>query len=418
MTFREVLFKKDFFCLWSGQIISEFGDRLNQMALIALVYAKYPGSVVALARLIIFIIIPVFIIGPVAGVYVDRWDRKRVMIISDIFRSVAAIGIPIFVYMDMMVPVYIMVFLIFSATRFFLPSKMALIPLIVKKEKLLVANLLSNTTRMIATVTGFAAAGFLVQLVGHMWGFYINSASYLVSAFLIGFITPKGALKNIRGGLHATRQIVERSLRESILSDLAEGFKHLFKKNDMKIVTGMLFILMGGMGSIFCVIIVFIQDSFGTVTRDLGIFGIFLAVGLFIGTVLYGKCAGGFSKIRTMFWSLALTGTGMALFTVIAEEGVGLAVTGLVIIALGAAASPLLTCAQTLVHMLVPDEARGRIFSSIEAVIHLAFIIMMLLTAHLSKYVSNFSILLASSIVFFILGSGGFFYLKGKRDII
>ncbi|MFH1394659.1 MAG: MFS transporter, partial [Candidatus Omnitrophota bacterium] len=161
--FRDVLFKKNFFSLWLGQIISEFGDRLNQMALIALVYSKSPGSVIALAKVLFFVVVPVFVIGPVAGVYVDRWDRKKVMIISDVLRGVLVLTIPVFVYFKLMIPVYIAVFFIFSATRFFLPSKMALIPAIVSKEKLLVANSLSNTTRMLATILGFAAAGFIVK---------------------------------------------------------------------------------------------------------------------------------------------------------------------------------------------------------------------------------------------------------------
>ena len=85
---REVLFNKKFFPLWAGQIISEFGDRLNQMALLALVYSKSPGSVMAVANLLFFIIIPVFAIGPLAGVYIDRWDRKKIMVISDIVRGI------------------------------------------------------------------------------------------------------------------------------------------------------------------------------------------------------------------------------------------------------------------------------------------------------------------------------------------
>jgi hypothetical protein len=70
--FRDVLTNRDFLFLWLGQIVSNFGDRLNQMALVALVYQRNPGNEVALAKLISFTIIPVFIIGPIAGVWVSR----------------------------------------------------------------------------------------------------------------------------------------------------------------------------------------------------------------------------------------------------------------------------------------------------------------------------------------------------------
>ncbi|MGB2878814.1 MAG: MFS transporter [Candidatus Omnitrophota bacterium] len=402
--FRDVLFSKNFFSLWSGQIISEFGDRLNQMALISLIYYKEPGSVMALARLLFFIIIPVFVIGPVAGVYVDRWDRKRTMIISDVLRGVLVLGIPVFVYLDMMVPVYVLVFLIFSATRFFLPSKMSFIPAIVSEEKLMVANALTNTTRMIATVLGFALAGLIVKLIGHTWGFYLNSISYFVSAAFIAVITPKRELKNVKEEIHMTKEIIEKSIRKNLWSEIIEGFGYVFRKSQMKIVTSTFFLLMSGAGAIFCIIIVFVQESFGSITEDLGLFGALLGVGLFLGTVVFGKIGQKFSKIRSIFVSFALCGIGINLFAFYARNNSSLLVGGFLILLIGVAVAPILTCTSTLIHVLIPDEARGRIFSSMEAIMHLGFMIFMFLTAYVSRFVSNFAILVTSGIVFLVVG--------------
>ena len=91
--FREVLSDRNFLFLWLGQLVSNFGDRLTQMALVALVYQRNPGSEMALAKLISFTIIPVFVIGPIAGVWVDRLNRKNVMVISDILRGLSLIHI-------------------------------------------------------------------------------------------------------------------------------------------------------------------------------------------------------------------------------------------------------------------------------------------------------------------------------------
>ena len=407
--FREVLFTKNFFSLWSGQIISEFGDRLNQMALIALVYYKEPGSVMALSKLLFFIIIPVFVIGPVAGVYVDRWDRKRVMIISDILRGLMVLAIPVFVYLDMMIPIYVVVFLIFSATRFFLPSKMAFIPSIVSEEKLMVANSLANTTRMIATVLGFAIAGLIVKWVGHIWGFYLNSLSYFVSAVFIAVITPKEKLKDVKEEIHMTKEIVEKSLRRHFLTEIVDGFKYVFGKGPMRVVTGTFFLLMAGVGAIFCIIIIFIQESFGSVTEDLGLFGAFLGVGLFLGTVVFGKFGQKLSKIKAIFTCFALCGSAIGLFAFYAKGDPSLFVGGLLTLLAGAAAAPILTCTNTLIHVLIPDEARGRIFSSMEAIIHLAFMIFMFLTAYLARFVSNFAILISCGMIFLLIGIAGHF---------
>ncbi|MGB2601937.1 MAG: MFS transporter [Candidatus Omnitrophota bacterium] len=415
--FRDVLFKKNFFCLWSGQIVSEFGDRLNQMALISLVYSKHPGSVMALANLLFFIVVPVFAIGPVAGVYVDRWDRKRVMIIADIVRGLLILLVPLFVYLDMMAPVYVVVFLIFSATRFFLPSKLAFIPDIVSEEKLLVANSLSNTTRMIATILGFAVAGFIIKWVGHLCGFYLDSVSYFVSAVLIALITPKEKLVNVKEELHMTREIIEKSIRRNVWTEIVEGFGHMFKQDKMKMVTSIFFLLMAGAGAVFCIIIVFIQESFGSVTEDLGIFGVFLGAGLFLGTIVYAKYGQNISKTRAMFGGFILCGIGICFFALYSENNPLLLVGGALIMFVGAAAAPILTCANTLIHVLVPDEVRGRIFSSMEAVVHLAFLAFMFLTAALSKIISNFAILITCGLIFACVGVAGQVFAKREEEI-
>ncbi|MFH1664684.1 MAG: MFS transporter [Candidatus Omnitrophota bacterium] len=414
--FRDVLFRKNFFSLWCGQIISEFGDRLNQMALISLVYSKSPGSVMAMAKLLFFIVIPVFVIGPVAGVYVDRWDRKKVMIIADVLRGVLVLCIPFFVIFNMTLPIYIVVFLMFSATRFFLPSKLALIPAIVSEEKLMVANSLSNVTRMIATILGFALAGFIVKWVGHMWGFYLDSISYFVSAALILLITPRKDLKDVKSDIRLTRELIGHSIRRNVWSDIGEGFRHMMGKDKMKVVTSTLILLMAGAGSIFCVIIVFVQETFGSITEALGILGVFLGVGLFAGTMIYGRFGQNLSKIRTMFTCFALSGVAIGMFAVYAQRSPVFFSAGLMIMLAGASAAPILTCTNTLIHVLVPDDVRGRIFSSMEAVMHTAFLIFMFLTAYLSRYLSNFTILLASGIVFSTVGVIGQVVTRGVKN--
>ncbi|MDP8298688.1 MAG: MFS transporter [Candidatus Tantalella remota] len=412
--FREVLFQKNFFFLWSGQIISEFGDRLNQMALIALIYSKHPGSVMALANLLMFTIIPVFLIGPVAGVYVDRWDRRRVMIISDLLRGVLVLLIPLCVMFSLMLPVYVVIFIMFSATRFFLPSKMALIPAIVSREQLLVANSLANTTRMLATIFGFALAGFLVQRVGHMWGFYLDSLSYFISAILISRMVLKGRGVSAKDTIAEAREVIEGSIRRHLWAEIKEGFRHMVEQDRMKAVTGIVFLLMAGTGAVFCVIIVFVQEAFGTVTADLGILGVFLGGGLLAGTVLFGKFGQALSRMRTMFGSLSLCGFCLILFVVTAKTHPILFLGAFLIFVLGAAAAPILTCVNTLMHSLVPDEARGRIFSSMEVVIHLAFLLFMLLTAYLAVYIDKFYILLGCGIVFIITGAAGYVTIRVK----
>ena len=154
------------------------------MALVALVYQRNPGSEIALAKLISFTIIPVFLVGPIAGAWIDRLNRRKIMVIADILRGALVLSIPLFIMAKQILLVYLAIFLTFSISRFFIPSKMALIPEIVPKEKLLVANALNDTTHMIGNVVGLVVAGVIVNIafIGAIGGFYIDAATFFVSA--------------------------------------------------------------------------------------------------------------------------------------------------------------------------------------------------------------------------------------------
>jgi len=281
---RELLKDKNFFLLWFAQIVSNFGDRLNQMALIGLIYIRTPGSTIELAKLLSFTIIPVFIIGPIAGIYVDRWNRRATMIACDIIRGLLVLLIPLIIkYSTSMVPIYVVVFIIFSVTRFFVPSKLSIIPDIVHKDKLLLANSLSSTTMMIATIVSFGFSGIIVAAFGPQAGFYIDSASYFISAILVFFVAVK-LKENIKSG-EAGAKFAGIS-RRTIVGDIKEGMEYLKGHKDIRMVANTMFLIMAGVGSVYIVIIVFIQEALRSSTKHLGLLVMFLGIGLFLGSII------------------------------------------------------------------------------------------------------------------------------------
>ncbi len=409
--FRDVLKDRNFFVLWIGQVISNFGDRLNQMALVALVYQRTPGSAIALAKLISFTIIPVFIIGPVAGVWVDRLNRKNVMIISDVLRGILVLSIPLFIILNQMLLIYIAVFLIFSLSRFFVPSKMAIIPDLVSRDKLLVANTLTDTTHMIGSVVGLVVAGIIVNIryIGAMGGFYIDAASFFISASLIALIIQKEFVKGVREDLVVTRKALESSIRKSIFEEIKEGLSYLRKHRDMHFIMKVFFLLMAGLGAISCVIIVFVQEAFGTATRDLGFLGMFLIGGLFLGTLFYGRFGQRLKKQKIISLSFVATGLFLIFFTLLVRKNPNILMAAILSGLLGVSVSPIMGSTNTLIHETIPEEARGRIFSSLEAIIHLAFLIFMFAAAYSTKYIDRFWIMIITGAIFSICGLIGVF---------
>ena len=399
--FGDVLKNRSFLLLWLGQVISNFGESLIKMSLIGLVSSKAPGSAIGLAKLFFFIVIPVFIIGPVAGVYVDRWDRKRVMVISDILRGILVLSIPFFIlFIESLVPVYIAVFLIFSVTRFFYLSKMAIIPDIVPKDMLLVANTLSDTTRVIGTCIGLVVAGIMVERIGATRGFYINSVTYFISALLISNMVVRKIIHQFREDILRAREAIRHAIRKSVWAEIKDGIKFIVGHKKMKFVIEAFFFLMAGIGSASCVVMVFIQESFGSVTQDLGILFMFLGVGIFIGTMLYGRFGQRLLKEKVTLMCMLFSGIFIALFAVVTKLFPYLWASGATMFIAGLFIGPIIVSLNTIVHESIPQEARGRIFSALEAVINLGFLVFMFVAAFFVEYIGKMWVLVFCGALF------------------
>lgn len=162
---------------------------MSQMALIGLVYGR-EGTSIQFAKILSFTIIPVFLVGPLAGALVDKWDRRKTMYVCDLIRAGLVLLIPIFLfYKQTFIWIYLIIFLAFSIGRFFIPAKLAIIPDMVSPKDLLLANSMINTTGMIAAVLGFGISGLIVERWGARTGFYLDSASFLISATCIFLIS-------------------------------------------------------------------------------------------------------------------------------------------------------------------------------------------------------------------------------------
>jgi len=414
--FRDVLRNRSFLCLWLGQIVANFGERLTQMALVALVYSKAPGSTIELAKIFFFVVIPVFVIGPLAGVYVDRWDRKRVMIISDISRGALLLVIPLFLSLaGNFLPIYVTVFLIFAITRFFYLSKMAIIPDLVPKEMLLIANTLSDTTKLIATFIGIAIAGIIVERIGALNAFYINAFTYFISALLLSNMVVKRIINHFKEDILLAKDAIRRSFRKSIWAEIKEGMKYIYSHPRMRFISGSFFLVMAASGAISCVTIVFIQETFDSVTSDLSILFMFLGMGAFLGAMTYGRFGQKIIKSNIISLCMVAAGFFIAAFALTAEFTKDLRLSSAVIFLTGLCVGPIIVSLNTMAHEIIPPETRGRIFSSLECVINLGFLTFMFVAASLAEYTSNVWILTACGILLFF--GGGIIFLVGRKGV-
>ena len=400
--FREVLKNRNFFLLWSGQIISQLGDRLDQMALIAFIYQRAPGSALQIAKILSFTIIPVFLIGPLAGVYVDRWDRRRTMYICDLLRSILVFTIPFFLfYTRSLAPVYLIIFIVFSIGRFFVPAKLSIIPDLVEKKDLLIANSLVNTTGMIAAIMGFGISGVLVQWLGSKTGFYLDSLSFLISATFIFLISKRFvAAVNFK---EVSKEIVE-VIRKSVFQEIKDGILYFIQKKDIRFTAGIIFALWSALGAVYVVVIVFVQKTLHSATKDLGLLVMFLGIGLFLGSLIYGKFGQRVSHYKIIFACLVASGIMSVIFALGIHYYPNFLLAAFLALSLGLIIAPIMIASNTIIHNVSDNEMLGKIFSSLEIVMHLGFLSFMFISSVLAEKFSHVLILVSVGGLLSVLG--------------
>ncbi|HAJ56504.1 MAG TPA: hypothetical protein DCL35_01910 [Candidatus Omnitrophica bacterium] len=413
--FRNVLGNRNFSLLWIGQIISQFGDRLNQMALIALIYRFAPGSTTQMAKVMSFTIIPVFLIGPIAGVYVDRWDRRRTMVVCDILRGILILFIPFyFIKLGSMLPIYVIVFLAFSIARFHVPAKMSIIPDLVKTDDLLLANSLVNTTGMVAAMFGLGLGGILVGIVGAEGGFIIDGVSFLISGILIFFLSTR-VIRNLkRERLIDVGKGIAEVIRKSAFEEMKDAVVFLSKQKQLRSCLGILFLLWASLGAIYVVSIIFVQQAFSSVTKEIGLLVVGLGLGLFAGSLFYGRLGKKRDGFRTIFSCIFACGVVLSIFVLAVIKAPNLLIALVLAFILGLVVSPVMVISNTLVQELTESTMRGKIFSSIEIVVHFAFLVAMLISAPLADRIGPVKILLFVSSSLVLIGLAGLIGQYGK----
>jgi MFS transporter, DHA3 family, macrolide efflux protein len=239
MSGRQLLHIADFRRLWAGQAISDFGDAMTSLALL-LVVNQLTGSTAALALMAICLALPQVIVGIVAGVYVDRWDRRKVMLASDAIRAAIVLGFVFVRSTDTLWLLYVLAIAQASVGTFFTPARTALIPNLVPLEGLMAANSLGQANRLVAGVLGGAAAGVIVGVFAVSWPvFAIDSLTFVASFLFVMRIRTSGRPAAQPGGA-----------RMSVLQSVAEGM-HVVGRS--RLLTGALItagVIMLGLGAV------------------------------------------------------------------------------------------------------------------------------------------------------------------------
>jgi len=363
---------------WIGQVVSEIGDHFNNIAVFSLaVQTTRSGLVVS--GVMLSRAIPAMLAGPLAGVVLDRVDRKRVMIASDLIRTVVAACFIFTVRHPSATLLYILSALLMLASPFFTSGRASILPAIATEEELHTANSLTQTTQWTTLSVGAFLGGTSVMTFGYQWAFAGNALSFLISAFCISrlFLPGRGFRPPRRS--HTEAEVV-RPWHEYV-----EGLRYM---RSVPLVMGLLAVNIGwatGGGAAQILFSVFGELVFNRGPAGLGYIWGCAGIGLLCGGALaytIGRRLSFENYKRTIVICYVVHGgsyilfsqtrsfTGALIFIALSRMGVGV--------------SSVLNMWQLL--RIVPDGLRGRVFSTMESMQWSVMMISMTLAGIASQY--------------------------------
>ncbi len=342
--FELVRKNRNFRNFWYGQIVSQLGDRIHTLAVIWLVYSWY-NSGGAVGLVLIASTLPAFLISPLAGNLLDKYDRRKIMIICDYVRSAFVLSLAVFGYLDMLnLPLIIFFTIIISiGAAFFNPATMSIMPSIVEKDELTQANAFYQLSVNASGALGFMLGSGLIALIGVSTAFLINGVSFLLSAFFI---------------LRMVYEHIPVKIKTNFLADFKDGWE-ITKSIPLIIkLFGPIIIINFFLSALFILIPVFAEGVFKQGSAGLGVMMTGLTLGMFAGALMM---SGKWVKIKTL--KLILPATlfiGIAFMIMSFYEDYYLYIALFALIGMMINLSNIALMA--LFQKVVPNEVRGKVF--------------------------------------------------------
>lgn len=366
---------RSFLCLWSAQVLSQTAVNAIFYALMVQVEER-TGSSVHMSILVLSTILPSVVLGMAAGVFVDRWNKKDVLVATNLLRVVAVLALAWFYHSLFLV--YLINLVFFTVTQFFAPAELASIPALVRRQQLIEANGWFNLTFSGSPLAGFVLIGpALVKGLGPDGLFVSMAALYAVCAVLTGFIQVKEPERLPTTGDGT-------ALLRGVLNELVQGWRVLVHDRAIthalvnSAVANSLFLILGMLAPGYVNRVLGMMPEDAVLVMAPGGIGIFLGI-LWLRrlTQQYSKqylaAAGLFAAAGTLygFGLVGNLGQGLAARTfapLAAVDNVGLPFLVSVVMVLGLflglAYSIVNVPAQTVLQERCPVELRGRVFAT------------------------------------------------------
>ncbi|MFR9780738.1 MFS transporter [Micromonospora sp. MS34] len=360
---------RNWLLMWFGQAVSALGDFVFTTTVVlwtgTVIAADQAWAPLAVGGVLIAAAVPIVLVGPIAGVYVDRWDRRRTMMVMDALRVVIVLALLVvpavgdrLTVAAQLVLVYVGVALSSAAAQFFNPARFGLLGAAVEPEDQARAGALFQTSYSVAAVIGPPIAAPLLFSVGVQWAIGLNAASFAASFLALQAMRlhpaprPDGDTDAAPAGDAVAQQAGFRQ-------EMAEGFRFFVRSPVLRAAGTAVTIAMFGVGALNALDVFFVTDNLGVDASWLGTLGGAFGIGSVVGALIATAVATRFGAPR-MFWTgmllLGLFIIAYSRMTYLPAAIVVLALAGIPLSVVNAVSGP-------LVLAVTPVQMIGRVMA-------------------------------------------------------
>jgi len=401
MTFRDVLGLTVMRRVWYAQIVSLLGDFLALFAVLSVVTYRMHGTATQVTGVSIAYMLPLAVLGPLSGVFVDRWPIKPTLVASDMIR--AALVLLLFAAGSLW-QIYLVLALLSVVSSFFAPAQSVTIRTYVPPNGLISANALMQTAMLGARVIGPATAGALVAKFGPAVCYAVDVFSFLGSAALIGTVAI------VRPPLPPREQTARNAVHQ-IVHDMREGMNYIFHHAAISFVV---MAMAAGLFVIGCfgpLIAIWVRESLHASAAVFGVVSAMVGIGMLFGMPVVRRLSGTVPNATLVLTGLAGIGVGALLLGALPWAAASM----FACFTLGFMFSGVIVPSQTLLQRETPPALMGRISSTSMSVIFFGQLMGLILSGVLAQRVGVRAVFFLCAILAWVLTGAGKWLLGTER---
>jgi MFS family permease len=352
-----VLLRKnhDFRNLWYGQIISLLGDWFNLIASASLI-AQLTGSGLAIGGLFVVRMLAPFLISPLAGVIADRFNRKRILILTDLTRAAVVLGFLLVRRAEDVWILYTLTALQLAISGIFFPTRNAILPDIVVRKELGAANALSSATWSVMLALGAALGGLVAGGWGIRPAFIIDALTFILSAVFLSRIVYTHRTQSWRADLHP----------RAVMGEYLDGLRYLINQPDILFISTHKAAFALAASGAFQVVQVRLAEEIFIIGEgggiSLGLLYAIAGIGTGISPIIARRFTGDRDRPLRIAIAISYFFAVAGLLLIFPLYNFGWTLAGTLIRSLGSGINWVFTT--QLLLQLVPEELRGRVFST------------------------------------------------------